>query len=160
MAIDYNLLDRQLEALIAGESDLLANCANLVGLLFAGIPGINWLGVYILRGDELVLGPFQGLPANVRIPMGEGVCGTSAKEARTIRVEDVQAFDGHIVCDPDSQSEIVIPLQTSGKVFAVLDIDSPHKARFSEEDQVCIEKLCQRFVERLVAIKPDLNEFI
>lgn len=160
MAADYKLLEKQLDALIENESDLLANSANLVGLLYAGIPGINWLGIYILRGDELVLGPFQGSPACVRIPMGQGVCGTAAKEARTIRVDDVHAFDGHIACDPASKSEIVVPLQNGEKVFAVLDVDSPTAARFVEEDQVGLEKLCRRFVERLIAIEPDLDEFI
>lgn len=160
MTTDYDLLDKQLEALIDGETDLLAMSANMVGLLFAEISDINWLGLYLLRADDLVLGPFQGNPACVRIPLGQGVCGTAARNAQTIRTDDVQTFDGHIACDPASRSEIVVPLQARGKVFAVLDIDSPQKARFSQKDQVRIEKLSLHFVQRLAAIKSDLNEFI
>jgi len=160
MATDYDLLDQQLEALIERETDMLAMSANMVGLVFTEISDINWLGLYLLRGDDLVLGPFQGKPACVRIPLGQGVCGTAARNARTIRTDDVHTFDGHIACDPASRSEIVVPLQARGKVFAVLDIDSPQKARFSQEDQVGIEKLCLRFVQRLAAIKSDLKGFI
>ena len=160
MAADYNRLDNQLEALIGSETDLLAMSANMVRLLFAEICDINWLGLYLLRGDELVLGPFQGNPACVRIPLGQGVCGSAAKHAKTIRTDDVHAFEGHIACDPASRSEIVVPLLAGGKVFAVLDIDSPRKARFSSEDQVGIEKLCLRFVQGLAALKSDFNEFI
>ncbi len=160
MTTDYDLLDKQLEALIDGETDLLAMSANMVGLLFAEISDINWLGLYLLRADDLVLGPFQGNPACVRIPLGQGVCGTAARNAQTIRTDDVHTFDGHIACDPASRSEIVVPLQARGKVFAVLDIDSPQKARFSQEDQVRIEKLSLHFVQRLASVKSDLNEFI
>ena len=157
---NYELLDQQLEGLIGGEDDLLAATANFVGLLHAEIPDINWLGIYVKRGDELVLGPFQGLPACVHIPMGHGVCGTAASELHTIRVGNVHEFDGHIACDPDSRSEIVVPLISQGAVFAVLDIDSPHEDRFSADDQAGVEKLCDRFVQRLIAIKPDLQNFI
>jgi GAF domain-containing protein len=160
MAINYRLLDKQLDALTGDETDLLASSANFVGLLYAEIPDINWLGLYVLRDRELVLGPFQGLPACVRIPLGQGVCGTAASESRTIRVADVHQFAGHIACDPASKSEIVVPLVASGKVFAVLDIDSPHEGRFSEEDQAGIELLCQRFVLQLSTIKSDLQNFI
>lgn len=160
MATNYDLIDKQLGALIESETDLLAMSANMVGLLFAEVSDINWLGLYLLRGNDLVLGPFQGNPACVRIPLGQGVCGTAARNAQTIRTDDVHTFNGHIACDPESRSEIVVPLQADGKVFAVLDIDSPQKARFSQEDQVGIEKLCMRFVQRLAAIKSDLNEFI
>ena len=160
LTVNYELLDRQLDALIGDETDLLAVSANFVGLLHAGIPDINWLGIYVRRGDELVLGPFQGPPACVHIQLGQGVCGTAASESRTLRVDNVQEFDGHIACDPDSKSEIVVPLIANEKVFAVLDIDSPHDARFSEEDQSGIEKLCGRLVQRLLSLKPDLQGFI
>lgn len=160
MTVNYELLDRQLAALIGNEKDLLATSANFVGLLFAEIDNINWLGLYILRGDELVLGPFQGLPACVHIPLGQGVCGTAAVENRTIRVDDVHLFSGHIACDPVSKSEVVVPLAYDGKVFAVLDVDSPSAARFSAEDQAGIEMLCQRFVRQLSSTKADLQNFI
>ncbi len=149
MAVDYQLLNRQLAELIAGENDALAVSANFVGLLFGEIPEINWLGIYVLRGDELVLGPFQGKPACVRIPVGQGVCGTAAASMQTQRVDDVHAFDGHIVCDPDSRSEIVVPLSVNGKLVGVLDIDSPNHARFSEADQAGVELLCDTFVRNL-----------
>lgn len=160
MTVNYALLDKQLEALIDAESDLLAISANFVGLLFTEIDRINWLGLYIARQDELVLGPFQGLPACVRIPFGKGVCGTAAAEKRTVRVSDVHAFDGHIACDVNSQSEIVIPLIAHGEVFAVLDIDSPQADRFSVTDQEGCEMLCDRFVRKLLSVKDDLNGFI
>lgn len=149
MTVDYQLLNRQLAELIAGESDALAVSANFVGLLFGEIPDVNWLGIYVLRGDELVLGPFQGKPACVRIPVGQGVCGTAAASMQTQRVDDVHAFDGHIVCDPDSRSEIVVPLSVNGKLVGVLDIDSPKHARFSEADQAGVELLCDTFVRNL-----------
>lgn len=160
MTIDYKVLDEQLDALVGDESDLLATSANFVGLLHAEIPDINWLGIYVRRGDELVLGPFQGRPACVHILMGQGVCGTAASEKRTIRVDDVHTFDGHIACDPISKSELVVPLMANGEVFAVLDIDSPQKGRFSADDEAGIETLCDRFVQRLAAIKADLRNFI
>jgi GAF domain-containing protein len=149
MTVDYQLLNRQLAELIAGENDALAVSANFVGLLFAEIPDINWLGIYVLRGNELVLGPFQGKPACVRIPLGQGVCGTAAASMQTQRVDDVHAFDGHIVCDPDSRSEIVVPLSINGELVGVLDIDSPQHARFSEADQAGVELLCDTFVGNL-----------
>lgn len=160
MTVNFDLLDKQLDALIADEDDLLAISASMVGLLYAGIPDINWLGIYVLRGADLIIGPFQGLPACLRIPLGQGVCGTAAKTGQTIRVDNVHAFEGHIACDPASSSEVVVPLLAGGKVFAVLDVDSPQAARFSAEDQAGIEKLCRRFVQRLAAIKPELDEFI
>jgi len=160
MTVDYELLDKQLEALIGQEKDLLAASANFVGLLFAGIGDINWLGLYVVRDDELVLGPFQGLPACVHIPVGQGVCGTAVAENRTIRVDDVHEFPGHITCDPMSKSEVVVPLAANGKVFAVLDIDSPLECRFSEDDQSGVEMLCRRFVGQLISVKEDLQNFI
>lgn len=147
--IDFSLLDRQLVALIEDEPDPLANTANFVGLLYDGIPEINWLGVYVLRDQDLVLGPFQGKPACVRLPMGQGVCGTAAQQLRTLRVADVHEFPGHIACDPRSRSEIVVPLLIRGELAGVLDIDSPHPNRFSERDQQGIERLCGTFTAEL-----------
>jgi GAF domain-containing protein len=142
----YELLDTQLAALLCGEPDALANTANFVALLFNGIPRINWLGVYLLRGSELVLGPFQGKPACTRIPLSRGVCGTAAATLETQRVDDVHDFDGHIVCDPDSRSELVVPLVAGGELVGVLDIDSPHERRFDRDDQRGVERLCATFM--------------
>lgn len=160
MTVDYELLKKQLKGLLASEDDALANSANFVAFLFAEIPDINWAGIYVVRGQELVLGPFQGLPACVRIPLGQGVCGTAAADGRTLRVDNVHDFDGHISCDPASQSEIVVPLVRNSCVFAVLDIDSPSPTRFSVEDQVGIENLCDVFLGRLSATDPRQVEFI
>ncbi|HNP63725.1 MAG TPA: GAF domain-containing protein [Woeseiaceae bacterium] len=144
---DYRLLEAQLRMLLDGESDPLANASNFVGLMFHAIDDINWLGLYILRDDELVLGPFQGKPACVRIPMGSGVCGTAAATLQTQRVADVQLFEGHIVCDPDSRSEIVVPLQVRDQLVGVLDIDSASPNRFSAEDQAGVERICNAYCE-------------
>jgi len=157
---NYALLTRQLEALLEDEPDLLANSANLVGLLFAEIQHINWLGIYVLRGDELVLGPFQGRPACVRFPLGQGVCGTAAQQMKSILVENVHDFDGHIACDPASVSEVVVPLLSAGKVIGVLDLDSPQRGRFTADDQRGLELLCERFVQLLESRQTDLQEFI
>ena len=158
---DFSLLDRQLIALIADEEDSLANTANFVGLLYDGIPRINWLGVYVLRGQELVLGPFQGKPACVRLPLGRGVCGTAASRLETLRVSDVHEFPGHIACDPASRSEIVVPLLLKGALAGVLDIDSPTLNRFDERDQQGIEMLCGTFTaEMSKKTTPNRREFI
>ncbi len=157
MPVDYQSLNDQLAALLAGEKDTLANSANFVGLLYAGIPDINWLGIYVLRGKELVLGPFQGLPACVRIPIGQGACGTAAEKRETLRIDDVNEFAGHIVCDPESRSEVVVPLSIHGELIGVLDIDSPQPSRFSEADQSGVELLCETFLESLLL---DPGEFI
>jgi GAF domain-containing protein len=149
MQTDYALLELQLDALIADEDDALANAANFVGLLYHGLPDINWLGIYALRGNDLVLGPFQGRPACVRIPLGQGVCGAAAQAMQTLRVADVHEFAGHIACDPASRSEIVVPLMLSGELAGVLDIDSPSPDRFTEVDQSGVESLCLAFVEAL-----------
>jgi L-methionine (R)-S-oxide reductase len=146
---DFSLLDRQLVALLADEADPLANTANFVALLYDGIPEINWLGVYVLREQDLVLGPFQGKPACVRLPMGQGVCGTAASRLQTLRVADVHEFPGHIACDPVSRSEIVVPLLLRGALAGVLDIDSPRPDRFSERDQQGIEMLCGTFTAEM-----------
>jgi GAF domain-containing protein len=145
IATDYKLLDAQVTALLKDEPDALASTANFVGLLFSAIEDINWLGIYVLRGDELVLGPFQGQPACVHIALGAGVCGTAAASKTTQRVADVHDFPGHIVCDAASRSEIVIPLLVSDRLLGVLDIDSPRIGRFSKNDQEGLEQLCQNF---------------
>ncbi len=142
---DYALLDSQLHALLDNEHDALAAAANFVGLLFNALDDVNWLGIYALRDDELVLGPFQGKPACTRIALDEGVCGAAASTLQTQRVADVHAFPGHIVCDPDSRSELVVPLFSHGQLIGVLDIDSPLTRRFSEADQDGVEKLCDSF---------------
>ena len=142
---DYALLDSQLRALLVDESDALAAASNFVALLYNAMLDINWLGIYVLRRDELVLGPFQGKPACVHIALGHGVCGTAASTLNTQRIDDVHAFPGHIACDPDSRSELVVPLLVGSQLLGVLDIDSPSLARFSEEDQRAVEILCATF---------------
>ena len=147
--VDYDLLSAQLDALLKDESDALANAANFVALLYNALPRINWLGIYVLRDNELVLGPFQGNPACVRISLGQGVCGTAARDLKTVRVSDVCEFDGHIVCDPASRSEIVVPLISFGRLLGVLDIDSPVAARFSDVDQGGVESLRDTYIESI-----------
>ncbi|MBB6670950.1 GAF domain-containing protein [Cohnella nanjingensis] len=138
------LLLEQLRHLIDGEPNRIANLANASALLQTYLSDINWVGFYLLDGGELVLGPFQGLPACVRIPLGRGVCGTSAAKGETIRVADVHQFPGHIACDAASQSEIVVPLRSAdGALLGVLDIDSPVKERFDEDDQRFFEQFNQ-----------------
>ena len=144
---DYTLLQSQLTALTADESDALANASNFVALVFNALDDVNWVGIYVLRGDELVLGPFQGKPACVRIPIGSGVCGTAAARLETQLVADVHAFPGHIVCDADSRSEIVVPLLVDGKLIGVLDIDSPSLNRFDSIDQEGLEVLCRTYCD-------------
>ncbi|MFT4414974.1 GAF domain-containing protein [Fredinandcohnia humi] len=146
---DYQLVIKQLMALIEDETDQIANLANASALLNQFLDTINWVGFYITNGDELVLGPFQGLPACVRIPFGRGVCGTAAQNKSTERVPDVHQFPGHIACDSASQSEIVIPIIKDGMVFGVLDIDSPVKDRFDEVDQKCLEEFVEVLAEHL-----------
>jgi L-methionine (R)-S-oxide reductase len=143
---NYALLNKQLHALLEGEPNRIANLSNAAALLNQFLDRINWAGFYIMEDGELVLGPFQGLPACVRIALGKGVCGTSAQKRETLRIEDVHVFPGHIACDAASQSEIVVPIIKDGEVFGVLDIDSPEKNRFDEIDQQGLED----FVETLV----------
>ncbi len=144
----YTLVTKQLSALLEGEANVIANLSNASALLNQFLDRTNWVGFYLYEeeSNQLVLGPFQGLPACVRIPLGKGVCGTAASERKTMLVEDVHAFPGHIACDAASQSEIVVPIVKDDKLIGVLDIDSPEKARFDEEDQRHLE----RFVEELV----------
>jgi L-methionine (R)-S-oxide reductase len=134
-AAAYRDLNQQLAALFSGERNGLANTANMCALLYQGLPGLNWAGFYFVRGGELVLGPFQGKVACVRIALGSGVCGTAAAHRETIVVPDVNEFPGHIACDAASRSEIVVPLIKRGRLLGVLDIDSPDLARFDEEDR-------------------------
>jgi len=137
----YRDLARQLAALIAGEPDPIANAANTAALIYHGLPNLNWAGFYFRNGEDLVLGPFQGKPACVRIPVGKGVCGTAAARGTTILVPDVCDFPGHIACDPDSRSELVVPLIENGRVSGVLDLDSPLLARFDQLDRDGCEQL-------------------
>lgn len=143
----YDELMRQARGLFEGERDVIANAANLSALIWQGLSDLNWAGFYFLKGEELVLGPFQGKPACVRIAMGAGVCGTAAAGARTVIVPDVHAFAGHIACDTASNSELVVPLIDRGRVLGVLDLDSPSYGRFDEEDAVCLERLARLWVE-------------
>ncbi|MBP3041373.1 GAF domain-containing protein [Bacillaceae bacterium Marseille-Q3522] len=135
----FALLMKQLRALLEGETNFIANISNAAALLNHFLTDINWVGFYLLDKDELVLGPFQGLPACVRIPVGKGVCGTAAQLKQTLRIADVHQFPGHIACDAASQSEIVVPLIKDGLLLGVLDIDSPVKNRFDEADQQHLE---------------------
>ncbi|MFT7289401.1 MAG: L-methionine (R)-S-oxide reductase [Halieaceae bacterium] len=137
---------QQLSGLLAGESDLVANSANFSAFLNTLFDELNWVGFYFLRGDELVLGPFQGMPACVRIPIGRGVCGTCVATGATQRVDDVHRFPGHIACDIRSRSELVVPVYAGEAVVAVVDMDSPLAGRFSLEDQRYVEVLVDEFV--------------
>ena len=145
----YRTLGHLLEGLLEGESDAVANLANAAALLGHQMDCINWAGFYLLREGELVLGPFWGKPACSRIPLGKGVCGTAAAERRTVLVPDVEAFPGHIACDGASASEIVVPLLTEGSLRGVLDLDSPERGRFDDEDARGLEDFAARLV-RLV----------
>ena len=136
---DYTTLNAQLAALTEGISHPISNLANAAALLWHGLSDLNWAGFYLLEGKILVLGPFQGKTACIEIPLGRGVCGTAAAEDRSLVVEDVHAFRGHIACDSASNSEIVVPLRKDGAVIGVLDLDSPSLARFTEEDRIGLE---------------------
>lgn len=140
---NYDMLNQQLAALIHDVPHRIANLSNAAALLYHTLEGLNWAGFYLLEGGLLVLGPFQGKPACIEIPLGRGVCGTAAEEDRTLLVYDVHQFPGHIACDCASNSEIVIPIHANGQLFGVLDIDSPHTGRFTEDDRVGLEKFVQ-----------------
>ena len=142
----YALLAAQVQALFADERDFIANAAQFSAFLYHQVEDLNWAGFYLSRDGQLVLGPFQGQVACVRIPFDKGVCGAAAATRRTQRVEDVHAFPGHIVCDSASNSELVIPLVKAGRLIGVLDLDSPKPARFSEVDQVGLERLAAIFL--------------
>lgn len=151
----YSDLSASLASLLEGESDALANLANASGLLGQALERINWCGFYLLRGEgeskaaELVLGPFQGKPACVRIPLGSGVCGTSAARRETLVVDDVLSFPGHIACDAASRSEIVVPLIADGRLLGVLDVDAPEPARFDAEDRAGLERFVNTLLPRV-----------
>lgn len=145
----YRQLADAADALTAGERDAVANMANLAALLWEFVPGLNWAGFYRMVEGELVLGPFIGRPACIRIPLGKGVCGTAAASGETQLVEDVHAFPGHIACDAASESELVVPVLRDGKVIAVIDLDAPEKARFGPEDASGIEQLARRIAGRI-----------
>lgn len=143
----YKELLTQAKGLMSGESDLIAKMANLSALMFNRMEKVNWAGFYLYKEDQLVLGPFQGQPACIRIPVGRGVCGTAAQSLQTQLVEDVHAFEGHIACDAASNSEIVIPLVLNGNLLGVLDIDSPEYSRFDEEDKAGLEALAEALLD-------------
>ena len=145
----YAGLAVQARALLAGESDRIANAANFAALVYQALPAINWAGFYFHDGNELVLGPFQGKPACVRIALDRGVCGAAASQRRTQLVADVHAFPGHIACDVASRSELVVPLVRGGRLLGVWDVDSPEPARFDDEDRQGMEALCAVFLESL-----------
>jgi GAF domain-containing protein len=146
----YQGLSEQMSGLLHGERDRIANAANFASLVFHGLDGLNWCGFYFFDGTELVVGPFQGKPACVRIALGKGVCGTAAATRQTQVVADVHAFPGHIACDTASRSEIVVPLfDENGGLIGVWDVDSPLPARFDEDDRLGMERLCQLFLASL-----------
>ena len=147
----YQRLAQQADALMAEESHLIANLANLSALLFMELEDINWVGFYLYENDELVLGPFQGQPACIRIPVGRGVFGTAASTLQTQLVTDVHDFPGHIACDAASNSEVVVPIVVNDKLIGVLDIDSPSIGRFDQDDLVGAELLVSQLVKRLSA---------
>jgi GAF domain-containing protein len=145
----YGELIEAADALTAGEADPVANMANVAALLFESLPDVNWVGFYRNIGGELVVGPFQGRPACIRIPFGKGVCGTAAATLAAQRVDDVHAFPGHIACDPASRAELVVPILSGGALVGVLDLDSPTPGRFGKEDEAGCVKLIQRLEGRL-----------
>lgn len=145
----YRAMVASLESLLEGESDALANLANAAALLAQSVEAINWCGFYLLRGEELVLGPFQGKPACVRIPIGKGVCGSAAQERATLVVPDVTRFPGHIACDPASRSEIVVPILEDGVLRGVLDVDAPEVGRFDREDLEGLEAFVRALTPRV-----------
>jgi GAF domain-containing protein len=149
-AEQYAQLLQQARALMAGESDRVANAANLAALVYHALPDLNWVGFYFFDGVELVVGPFQGLPACVRIPLDKGVCGAAARTRQTRRIDDVHAFPGHIACDSASNSELVVPLVAAdGSLIGVFDLDSPKHARFDANDQAGLEALAFAFIQSL-----------
>ncbi|WP_149194279.1 GAF domain-containing protein [Luteimonas suaedae] len=145
----YAQLTAQAQALLAGEHDRIANAANLSALVFHALPDLNWVGFYFFDGTELVVGPFQGQPACVRIPLDKGVCGAAARSRRTQRIDDVHAFPGHIACDAASRSELVVPLFDGDTLIGVFDLDSPLTARFDVDDQTGLEAVARIWLESL-----------
>lgn len=152
MMTDYKMLNKKLEALIEGVPHLISNLANASALLYEELPELNWAGFYLLESEKLVLGPFQGKTACIEIPLGRGVCGTAAQQDKTQLVPNVHEFPGHIACDGASNSEIVVPLHVNGRLFGVLDIDSPQFSRFSEEDREGLEAFIRVLEKELSAV--------
>ena len=150
----YGQLLAQARALVEGERDRVANAANLSALVYHALPQLNWVGFYFFDGTELVVGPFQGLPACVRIPLSKGVCGAAARTRTTQRVADVNAFAGHIACDSASRSELVVPLHDDDELIGVFDIDSPIPDRFDADDQAGLEAVAACFVDACAAATP------
>jgi L-methionine (R)-S-oxide reductase len=146
----YAEIARELKSLVAGEADFIANLANTSALLFHSLPDLNWAGFYLLKEGELVVGPFQGKPACVRIAIGKGVCGTAAQRRASVLVTNVHEFPGHIACDSASNSEIVVPMISNGELLGVFDIDSPSLARFDEEDQAGLEEVVAVLLREIV----------
>ncbi len=149
---DYRTLTEAMRALLHGVPHLIADLANASALLFEELPDLNWAGFYLMENGKLVLGPFQGKPACIEIAVGRGVCGTAVAEDRTVRVDDVHAFPGHIACDGASNAELVIPLHAGGRIVGVLDLDSPIFGRFTEEDRVGLESVARAIEEELAAL--------
>jgi GAF domain-containing protein len=149
----YKLINAQVQALISDESDMIANMANIAAVLFNNVEQINWAGFYLFKQEQLVLGPFQGQPACVRIPMGRGVCGTSAATRETVIVDNVHEFAGHIACDVASNSEIVIPIVFNQQLIGVLDIDSAVAARFDDDDRQGLESLVRILQQTLTSLE-------
>ena len=149
MIPERQTLAAQAAALVSGQQDIIANAANLSSLLFYALDEVNWVGFYFLKDGELVVGPFQGRPACGSIPVGKGVCGTAAETRKVLRVADVHAFEGHIACDVESRSEIVLPLVTNGELIGVLDLDSPVKNRFDEKDEQLLREIADIFISSL-----------
>jgi GAF domain-containing protein len=150
----YSELSAQVDSLLSGEIDVIANLANTAAAIYHTLPSVNWAGFYLARGAELVLGPFQGKPARGRIPLGQGVCGTAAVRKESILVPDVHAFPGHIACDVASRSELVVPMVHDQILIGVLDLDSPFEARFDAQDQACCEALVEVVLGHLGSIPP------
>jgi GAF domain-containing protein len=146
---DWQSLARQAQGLLSVSDNRVANAANLAAFIYHELPDISWVGFYFLHSETLVLGPFQGKPACVNIPLGKGVCGVAAQQRRIYRVADVDAFDGHIACDADSRSELVIPLEKKGSVIGVLDLDSTSLERFSADDEAGIAKLAAVYLSSI-----------
>ncbi|MFT5542737.1 MAG: L-methionine (R)-S-oxide reductase [Glaciecola sp.] len=145
----YKLINSQVRAIISEESDMIANMANIAAVLYNHLENVNWSGFYLYKESQLVLGPFQGQPACIRIPMGKGACGTSAELQKTLLIDDVHQFDGHITCDVASRSEIVVPIVVRGRLIGVLDVDSPIANRFDQNDKQGLEELVDIFSKRL-----------
>ena len=150
----YLELAAQLESLLTGEPDPIANLANAASLIFDVLPDLNWAGFYFMKDGGLVLGPFQGKPACTRIPVGQGVCGSAVARGASVCVPDVHEFPGHIACDSASESELVVPLRRDGRVIGVLDLDSPHRARFDVDDQAGCEALADIIARHLASASP------